>query len=67
MPIFAPKRKDPLVSSSRLPAHPLVRRPQTAVTGAQIEKKVRREEWTIAKWREGEKDMERIVMIEEDW
>nr|XP_022290525.1 uncharacterized protein LOC111102166 [Crassostrea virginica] len=67
MPIFAPKRKDSLVSSSGLPAHPLVRRPQIAVPGTQTEKKVRRVEWTIAKWRECEKDMERIVMIEEDW
>ncbi|XP_061196004.1 uncharacterized protein LOC133204279 [Saccostrea echinata] len=66
MPIFAPKRKNPLVASSGLPARPLVRKPQVCVTGTQTERKIRRVEWTITKWREGERDFEHIVMIEED-
>lgn len=66
IPVFTPKRKDPLVATSGLPARPMIRRPQVSEIGTQTGKKVRRVESTIAKWREGEKDMERIVMIEED-
>ena len=59
------KRKDPFVSSSGLSAHPFVERPKVAVNGTQAEN-VHRVEWTMAKWHESEKDIERIVMIEED-
>ena len=53
------------MSSSGLSAHPFVERPKVAVNGTQAEN-VHRVEWTMAKWHESEKDIERIVMIEED-
>ena len=53
------------MSSSGLSANPFVERPKVAVNGTQAEN-VHRVEWTMAKWHESEKDIERIVMIEED-
>lgn len=68
LPIFAPKRKEPFVSSSGVPAHPKICRPSSlfSTSATQTEKKVRRVEWTITKWKEGDKEIEHIVMIEEE-
>lgn len=68
LPIFAPKRKEPFVSSSGVPARPKICRPSSlfSTSATQTEKKVRRVEWTITKWKEGDKEIEHIVMIEEE-
>lgn len=66
--IFAPKRKEPFVSSSGVPARPKICRLPSVFSylAKQTEKKARRVEWTITKWKERDKDIEHIVMIEEE-
>lgn len=68
LPIFAPERKEPFVSSFGVPARPKICRPPSVFSNSVMhtEKKVRRVEWTITKWKEGDKDIEHIVMIEEE-
>lgn len=70
LPIFAPKRKEPFVSSSGVPAHPKICRPSSlfSTSATQTEKKVRRVEWTITKWKEGDRahchDRRRVIQRE---
>lgn len=68
LPIFAPKRKEPFISSSGVPERPKICRPSSlfSTSATQTEKKVRRVKWTITKWKEGDKGIEHIVMIEEE-
>ncbi|XP_056001584.1 uncharacterized protein LOC125656620 [Ostrea edulis] len=67
IPVTTPKRKEPLSSSTGVPARPIIKRPHLTETGTQTEgRSVHRVEWTITKWKEGNKDIEHIVMIEED-
>nr|XP_034304729.1 uncharacterized protein LOC117682052 [Crassostrea gigas] len=70
LPIFAPKRKEPFVSSSGVPARPEICRPSSlfSTSATQMEKKVRRIEWTITKWKEGDRahghDRRRVIQRE---
>lgn len=67
IPVTTPKRKEPLSSSTGVPARPIIKRPHLTETGTQTEgRSVHKVEWTITKWKEGDKDIEHIVMIEED-
>jgi hypothetical protein len=67
MPVLTPKRKEIVPSSVQVPSRPAIRRPYFMEKGTQTDdRRVRKVEWTITKWREGDKDFEHIVMIEED-
>ena len=67
MPVLTPKRKEFVPSSIRVPSRSTIKRPYSMENGTQTDvRNVRKVEWTITKWREGDKDFEHIVMIEED-